>query len=218
MLRRSIIVLTILATVSLSVLASDDKTNPKDDPDAIGNRNVGQGINFYSLEKEIALGKQLAQEVERQAKIVDDPIIAEYQNLVRNSDAKVPFTIKVLDTEEVNAFALPGGFFFVNSGLILKTDTEGELAGVMGHEIAHVAARHGTRNATKGEIAQNRDDRRVARPPLRLDRLRHPAGHGLGHTDGLSDLLARQREGSRPPGPAVYVQGRLRPHGVRGLL
>src|SRR5208283_3567815 len=96
---------------------------------------------------------------ERQAKIIDDPIVAEYVNrvglnIVRNSDAKVPFTIKVLDTEEVNAFALPGGFFFVNSGLILKADTEAELAGVMAHEIAHVALRHGTKQATRGEIAQ----------------------------------------------------------------
>ncbi len=129
------------------------------DPDEIGNRNVGKGVNFYSIEKEIALGKGLAQDVERQAKIVDDPIIAEYvnrvgQNLVRNSDAKVPFTIKVVDSEDVNAFALPGGFFFVNSGLILKADTEAELAGVMAHEIAHVAARHGTRQATRGELAQ----------------------------------------------------------------
>jgi predicted Zn-dependent protease len=159
MLCRSVALLTIMATLSFSVFADDKKKNPKDDPDAIGNRNVGQGVNFYSLEKEIALGKQLAQEVERQAKVIDDPIIAEYvsrvgQNLVRNSDAKVPFTIKVLDSEEVNAFALPGGFFFVNTGLILKADTEAELAGVMGHEIAHVAARHGTRNATRGQIAQ----------------------------------------------------------------
>ena len=159
MLGRSVALFTVLTALSLSVLASDSKKNPKDDPDEIGNRNVGQGVNFYSLEKEIALGKQLAQEVERQAKVVDDPIIAEYvnrlgQNLVRNSDAKVPFTIKVLDSEEVNAFALPGGFFFVNTGLILKADTEAELAGVMGHEIAHVAARHGTRNATRGQLAQ----------------------------------------------------------------
>jgi predicted Zn-dependent protease len=128
------------------------------DPDQIGNRDVGKGVNFYSLEKEIAIGKQLAQDVERQAKIVDDPVIAEYvnrigQNLVRNSDAKVPFTIKVIDSEDVNAFALPGGFFFVNTGLILKADTEAELAGVMAHEIGHVAARHGTRQATRGEIA-----------------------------------------------------------------
>jgi predicted Zn-dependent protease len=133
------------------------KKNPEQDPDQIGNRDVGKGLNFYSLEKEIALGKQMAQEVERQAKIIDDPIVAEYvnrlgQNLVRNSDAKVPFTIKVLDSDEVNAFALPGGFFFVNSGLILKADNEAELAGVMAHEIAHVAARHGTRQASRGEL------------------------------------------------------------------
>src|SRR5437588_1624080 len=137
--------------------AEKKKINKKKDPDEIGNRDVGKGVNFYSLEKEIALGKQLAQEVERQAKIIDDPVIAEYvnrvgQNLVRNSDAKVPFTIKVLDSEEVNAFALPGGFFFVNSGLLLKAENEAELAGVMSHEIAHVAARHGTRQATRGQL------------------------------------------------------------------
>ncbi len=132
--------------------------NKKDDPEEIGNRDVGRGINIYSIEKEIAMGKQMAQEIERQAKIVDDPIIAEYvnrvgQNLVRNSDAKVPFTIKVIDGEEVNAFALPGGFFFVYTGLLLKAETEAELAGVMAHEIAHVAARHGTRQASRGQIA-----------------------------------------------------------------
>jgi len=144
------------AALLVPISFADDKEK---NPDEIGNRDVGKGVNFYSLEKEIAIGKQLAQEVERQAKLVDDPIVAEYvnrvgQNLVRNSDAKVPFTIKVLDTEEVNAFALPGGFFFVNSGLILKADNEAELAGVMAHEIAHVAARHGTKQATRGEIAQ----------------------------------------------------------------
>jgi predicted Zn-dependent protease len=95
--------------------------------------------------------------VERQAKIVDDPIVAEYvnrigQNLVRNSDAKVPFTIKVIDSEEINAFALPGGFFFVNTGIVLNADNEAEMAGVMAHEIAHVAARHGTRQATRGDL------------------------------------------------------------------
>jgi beta-barrel assembly-enhancing protease len=109
-------------------------------------------------EKEIALGKQLAQQVQQQSRIVNDPVVSEYvnrigQNLVRNSDAKVPFTIKVIDGEEVNAFALAGGFFLVYSGLILKADTESELAGVMAHEIAHVAARHGTCQATKGQIA-----------------------------------------------------------------
>ncbi len=132
--------------------------NKADNPDEIGNRDVAGRVNLYSLEKEIQLGKQLAQEVEQGAKIVDDPVIAEYvnrvgQNLVRNSDAKVPFTIKVVDSDEVNAFALPGGYFFVNSGLITRADSEAELAGVMAHEIAHVAARHGTRQASRGEIA-----------------------------------------------------------------
>ena len=133
--------------------------NSKDDVDAIGNRNVSGKVNFFSIEKEIALGKSLAQEVERSSKLIDDPIVTEYvnrvgQNLVRNSDAKVPFTIKVIDSDEVNAFALPGGFFYVNSGLILAAQEESELAGVMAHEISHVTARHGTRQATKGELIQ----------------------------------------------------------------
>jgi predicted Zn-dependent protease len=138
---------------------TEKKKKPsKKNPDDIGERDVGKGINWYSIEKEIALGKALAQDIERSAKIVDDPVVAEFinrmgQNLVRNSDAKVPFTIKVIDSEEINAFALPGGFFFINSGLILAADTEAELAGVMGHEIAHIAARHGTRGATRGQIA-----------------------------------------------------------------
>src|ERR1700741_2626903 len=133
--------------------------NSKDNVEAIGNRKVGKGPNFYSLEKEIALGKQLAQEVERTSKLIDDPVVTEYvnrvgQNLVRNSDARVPFTIKVIDSDEVNAFALPGGFFYVNSGLILRAQEESELAGVMAHEISHVVARHGTKQATKGEMMQ----------------------------------------------------------------
>src|SRR5258708_19857318 len=152
MQRFSAFTLAVLVAVS-SAVAKDKKK----DPEEIGNRDVGKGVNFYSIEKEIALGKQLAQEVERQAKIVDDPVIAEYvnrvgQNLVRNSDAKVPFTIKVIDAEEINAFALPGGFFFVNTGVLLNADSEAEMAGVMAHEIAHVAARHGTRQATRGQI------------------------------------------------------------------
>ena len=150
---------SLLVILALAIPAAFGGTDPKKDPDQIGTRDVGKGVNFYSLEKEMAIGKQLSDEVLRQAKIITDPTISEYvnrlgQNLVRNSDAKVPFTIKVIDGEEVNAFALPGGYFFVYSGLILKADTEAELAGVMAHEIAHVAARHGTRQATRGEIAQ----------------------------------------------------------------
>ncbi len=152
--------------------------NSKEDVDAIGNRNVGKGINFYSLEKEIALGKGLAQEVERSSKLIDDPVVTEYvnrvgQNLVRNSDARVPFTIKVIDSDEVNAFALPGGFFYVNSGLILRAQEESELAGVMAHEISHVTARHGTKNATKGEMMQ------LATIPLMLLGPAGWAGYGL---------------------------------------
>jgi predicted Zn-dependent protease len=140
----------------------DDKSKGKkpknSDVDNIGARNINKGsVNFYSLDKEIAMGRQLAAEVERQVKLVDDPTINEYvnrvgQNIVRNSDAKVPFTIKVVESDEINAFALPGGFFYVNSGLILAADDESELAGVMAHEIAHVAARHGTEQASKGEL------------------------------------------------------------------
>jgi beta-barrel assembly-enhancing protease len=137
----------------------DVKPGSIDDVTAIGNRGVGGGLDFYSLEHEIALGKQLAQQVDQSAKFITDPVINEYvnrvaQNLVRNSDARVPFTVKVIDSDVVNAFALPGGFFYVDSGLILRADTEAELAGPMAHEIAHVCARHGTKQATKGDIAQ----------------------------------------------------------------
>src|SRR5213080_4789539 len=139
---------------------SKQKSKKKNsDVENIGNRNINKGsINFFSLEKEIQMGRQLAAEIERQVKLVDDPTINEYvnrvgQNIVRNSDAKVPFTIKVVESDEINAFALPGGFFYVNSGLILAADDESELAGVMAHEIAHVCARHAMRQMTRGNIA-----------------------------------------------------------------
>ncbi len=163
---RKVLPLVLALAVAGSAIAKEDKNSkkrapksPKQDVDAIGERQVAKGPNFYSIEKEIALGKRLAQDVERHSKIVDDPVIAEYvnrvgQNLVRNSDAKVPFTIKLIDSVDVNAFALPGGFFYVNSGLMLRAESESELAGVMAHEIAHVAARHGTRQATKAQLVQ----------------------------------------------------------------
>ena len=132
------------------------------DLDAIGNRNVGceKGMgNWYGLEKQIALGKQISQQVESQSKVISDPVVSEYinrlgQNLVRNSDSQVPFTIKVIDSDDINAFALPGGFFYVNSGLILAADEEAELAGVMAHEIAHVAACHAAREQSRANLAQ----------------------------------------------------------------
>jgi len=129
----------------------------KKDPDEIGNRDVAKGINFYSIEKEIALGKQMALEVEKQAKMVDDPLLGEYvnrlgQNLGRNSDAKIPLNFKIIDSDAINAFTLPGGFIFVNSGLIRVTETEAELAAAIAHEIAHSAARHMTRQQTRAEM------------------------------------------------------------------
>ncbi|MCC6327238.1 MAG: M48 family metalloprotease [Acidobacteria bacterium] len=133
----------------------------KENPALIGKRKINSGTDKFfgwlggSQEKELAIGRQLAAQVEQQAKMVEDPMITEYvnrvgQNIVLHSDAKVPFTIKVIDSDEVNAFALPGGFFFVNKGLILAADNEAELAGVMAHEIAHVAARHAMENQGKG--------------------------------------------------------------------
>ncbi|HEV3207112.1 MAG TPA: M48 family metallopeptidase [Terriglobales bacterium] len=134
----------------------------KTDVEAVGNRNVGckTGLgNWYGVEKQIAMGKQYAQQVEGTVKMIQDPVVTEYvnrlgQNLVRNSDAQVPFTIKVIDSDDINAFALPGGFFYVNSGLILAADEEAELAGVMAHEIAHVAACHAARENTRGTLMQ----------------------------------------------------------------
>ncbi|MBZ5686812.1 MAG: M48 family metalloprotease [Acidobacteriia bacterium] len=134
----------------------------KHDVDAVGNRNVGCGRgvgNWYSVEKQVAMGRSFAQQVEAQVKLVNDPVVTEYvnrigQNLVRNSDAQVPFTIKVIDSDVVNAMALPGGFFYVNSGLILAADEEAEVAGVMAHEIAHVAACHAAREQSRANLLQ----------------------------------------------------------------
>jgi predicted Zn-dependent protease len=132
------------------------------DISAIGNRNVGCGRgvgNWYSVESQVNMGHQYAQQIDSSGKLIKDPVITEYvnrlgQNLVRNSDAKVPFTIKVIDDESINAFALPGGFFYVNTGLILAADNEAEVAGVMSHEIAHVAACHVARENTRGNLLQ----------------------------------------------------------------
>lgn len=130
----------------------------KDNPQLIGKRDINKGqLAFYSYDKEVALGRQLARDVDRTSKFVNDPVISEYvnrvaQNLVLHSDAKVPFTIKVVDSNDINAFALPGGFLYVNRGLLEAAENEAEVAGVISHEIAHVAARHGVEQASKGEL------------------------------------------------------------------
>jgi predicted Zn-dependent protease len=142
--------------------SSSKPLSVNEDPSMIGKRNINKGIVAKmsgSTEKEVRLGRELAAEVDRQAKFVDDPTITEYvnrvgQNIVLHSDARIPFTIKVIDSDEVNAFALPGGFFYVNKGLILAADNEAEVAGVMAHEIAHVAARHAVENQTKASLLE----------------------------------------------------------------
>ncbi len=159
-LTRIVMAIVLVVATSSPMVAAEQKKPKNSDVDNIGNRNINKGLgnlNFTSLEKEIALGRQLAAEVERQVKLVTDPKVNEFvnrvgQNIVRNSDALVPFTFKVIEDDSINAFALPGGFVFINTGIILTADEESELAGVMAHEIAHVTARHGTENATKGQI------------------------------------------------------------------
>ena len=177
--RLGVFVLAAMIWAPTNLFASDNKKNdgkdanktveaagaPKgplseeENPLLIGKRDINKHqIDFYSLQKEVALGQQMASQVDRQGKFIDDPVITEYinrvgQNLVLHSDAKVPFTIKVLDSEDVNAFALPGGFFYVNKGLILAADNEAEVACVMAHEIGHVAARHGVEQASKAQVA-----------------------------------------------------------------
>src|SRR5579863_6364150 len=150
------------AILSIALAAganATDQKNKKDDPNQIGDRDVGKCLNFYSIDKEMAWGKQLADEVARESKIDDEPILSEYvnrvgQNLARNSDAKVPFTFRVIDGEELNAFALPGGYVFVYTGLIKLASEEDEFAGAIAHEIAHVAARHMTCRASQQQIAK----------------------------------------------------------------
>ena len=148
--------------VKITPARSTKPLSTNEDPSMIGKRNINGGIISKmsgGTEKEVRQGREAAAEVDRQAKFIDDPMITEYvnrvgQNIVLHSDAKVPFTIKVIDSDEVNAFALPGGFFYVNKGLLLAADNEAELAGVMAHEIAHVAARHAVENQTKASLLE----------------------------------------------------------------
>src|SRR5215467_8719088 len=158
-MHRQAIILLVAAVLAAPAFSQTSPKDKKNDVNEIGNRDVGKGINFYSIEKEIALGKQLAEEVERQARMFNDPLIGEYvnrlcQSLARNSDAKIPITCQVIDADDLNAFALPGGFIFVHTGLLKVAETEAELAGALAHEIAHVAARHMTRQATRSQLAQ----------------------------------------------------------------
>lgn len=161
-------------SVSLLPLRGADK---KSDVNEIGNRRVAHRSTI-SQEKEIAIGKQYSSEIDRSAKILTDPVINEYvnrlaQNLARNSDLAIPLTVKVLDSPEINAFALPGGFLYVNTGLLLAADEEDQVAGVLSHEIAHVAARHWASQMTKLQILQ------LAMIPLIFTPMSYPVYYGV---------------------------------------
>ena len=141
----------------ISTTSGAKRAPSKYDINQIGDRGVGKGANKYSLEEERKLGQALAHDLESSSKLVTDPVITEYvnrlgQRIVANSDAQVPFTIRVIESDEINAFTLPGGYLYVETGLILAADNEAELAGVLAHEVAHVAARHATREKTRMEI------------------------------------------------------------------
>jgi predicted Zn-dependent protease len=154
----------LLAVVSLALPSQSYADRKHGDVENIGNRSIGGRVwgilpNWVSLDKEIAIGQQVAAQFEQTARLIEDPVVSEYvdrvgQNIVKHSDAKVPFHIKVVDTDEVNAFAFPGGYFYVNKGLILAADNEAELAGVMAHEISHVCARHATERMSKAQYLQ----------------------------------------------------------------
>ncbi|HXE74135.1 MAG TPA: M48 family metallopeptidase [Candidatus Xenobia bacterium] len=150
--------IAILAAVVLFAVPARAQKNK--DIERIGERDINKGsVNFYSLEREIALGQQLSAQVEASSRLLRDSRVQRFvddvvQNLVRNSDSQVPFTVKIIDSDEVNAFALPGGYLYVNTGLILEAETESELAGVLAHEIAHVTARHTTKQASKRTLME----------------------------------------------------------------
>jgi hypothetical protein len=163
------------------------KKGSEDDVDAIGTRTIGgRGLgNWYTVNGEIGMGKQYAMEIEKSAHLVTDPVVVEYvnrvgQNIVKNSDCKVPFTIKVIDSDEINAMALPGGFFYVNSGLIMAADEEAELAGVMAHETAHVCAHHAAREMTRMNYAE------LASIPLEIVTYGSWTGYGIYEASQLA--------------------------------
>ena len=174
------------------------KKGSEDDVDAIGTRNIGaRGVtNWYSTNWEIGTGKQYSMEIEKSAHLITDPVVVEYvnrvgQNIVKNSDCKVPFTIKIIDSDEINAMALPGGFFYVNSGLIMAADEEAELAGVMAHETAHVCAHHAARGQTKVNFAE------IASIPIMILAQGSYAGYGVYEASQLAiplGLLEFSRE------------------------
>ena len=136
----------------------DPKKLAKYDVEHIGRRGIGHGFNIYNRTRERQLGASLAAAFDHNTKVITDPVINEYinqlaQRIVRNSDAEIPFIIKVIDAGDIpRAYGLPGGFLYVDSALLLAAESEAELASLMAHEIAHVAARHATRALTRKNL------------------------------------------------------------------
>jgi hypothetical protein len=201
------------------------KTGSIEDVSAVGNRDIGgRGLgNWYSTDTEIKMGKTYADEIEKSSKFINDQVLVEYvnrigQNIVKNSDCKVPFTIKVIDSDEINAFALPGGFFYVNSGLILNADEEAELAGVMAHETAHVCRLRPSRGARNDPLELRAVGHHSADLHRRLDRLWNLRGCFNRHSHYVHEVFPRVRGPGRLPGCAIHVPCRLRPAGFHHLL
>ena len=127
---------------------------------ASGQTVVRPGFNIFSVDQDVEIGKQSALQVEKQLPILSNAAVSRYVSTIgarlvaQAPGSKFAYQFKVVDVSEINAFALPGGFIYVNRGLISKARTEGELAGVMAHEIAHVALRHPTNQASKAYLAQ----------------------------------------------------------------
>ena len=159
-MRRGLAFPLLLLTLAASgPSASADKPKKKNaDPQNIGRRDVTRGTwNLYSQERELQVGDELARQTEASSRLLRDPLVLDYvtevaDRIARNSDLRVPLRVRIVDSDEVNAFALPGGHFFVTTGLLLEARTEAELAGLMSHEIAHVAARHATRGMTRVKV------------------------------------------------------------------
>jgi predicted Zn-dependent protease len=190
--------LTVLTVLAFAVCSSgggafasprpQDKRSKSDaDINAIGHRRIVHDANFYSPEREKELGKALSQAVERSSKLLNDPIVAEYiervaQNVANNSDAHIPVTVRVIDSDVVNAFTLPGGYQYINLGLLLQLHGEAELASLLARGIAHTALRSAAREATKGELME------LATVPLILT----PAG--WSSTIPLTELKIRRQD------------------------
>jgi predicted Zn-dependent protease len=203
--RATAVFLVAMLLIPILLLAGADKDKKKD-VDAIGERRVARR-SIISQEKEIAIGKQYASEIDRQAKMLTDPVVNEFvnrlaQNVARNSDLTIPLTVKVIDSPELNAFALPGGFLYVNSGLVMAADEEAQVAGVVAHEIAHVAARHWASQMTRATLLQ------YAMIPLIFIPMSYPVYYGVmeAYLNGVPLMFLKFNRGAEAEADLLGLQ------------